>query len=685
MKTRTLVPVLAGSLLTLAAAFAQVDPPGRVARLNYATGQVSMLTQSTGDDWMPAQINYPMTSGDQIWTDFGGRADLQLGTASIRVREQTSATFTALDDITVQVQLVSGGINVHVRSLLPDEIFEIDTPNVAFTITKPGDYRIDVNANQTKVYVWSGAAEISGDNRTVPLRASDLAVVTGYDRLAYNLSAVPGQDEFDRWCFDRNRRAQQSQSAKYVSASMIGYEDLDDHGSWRQVGDYGMVWAPRVDAEWAPYKNGHWAWVDPWGWTWIDDAQWGFAPFHYGRWAYASDSWVWIPGPPAQRAVYSPALVAWAGGGPGGGGGGLRISASIGAGLAWFALGPKEVYVPSYRVSEAYVARVNVSNTTVNRTQITNVYNTTIVNKTVINNVTYVNQRAPNAVVGMSHADMASGRGGASVSVSASVAQSVQVSAVAPVPAQRPVMQQVRSGGAAPAIARPPAAVAQPSHQVMVRHQPPPATVARPVFTPAAGGAAPARPARSPGREADMARPAVAVPAQPRPTPSNPTPAERRPEPLARPAEQAPRPTPAERRPENPAQQQPRPTPSNPTPAERRPEPLARPAEQTPPPQRPTPVERRPENPAQQQPRPTPAERRPEPPARPAEQTPPPQRPTPAERRTEPPARPAPAEQERPRPVPHPENAPAAQRPEPPKRQDTKEEKKKPEKKEEKQ
>ncbi len=78
---------------------------------------------------------------------------------------------------------------------------------------------------------------------------------------------------------------------------MSGVEDLDQYGSWSNDPDYGPVWAPTVIvAGWAPYRFGHWAWVDPWGWTWIDDAPWGFAPFHYGRWAFRSNAWVWVPG-----------------------------------------------------------------------------------------------------------------------------------------------------------------------------------------------------------------------------------------------------------------------------------------------------------------------------------------------------------------------------------------------------
>ena len=511
MKTRLLVQSSILSFLMIPAAVAQLDPPGRVARLNLATGAVSMLSEAAGPDWVPAQINYPLTTGDRVWTDFDGRAELHIGTAAIRLRQETSATFALLDDQAVQLQLISGGLNIRVRNLYENEVFEVDTPNVAFTITKPGDYRIDVNGQQTKVIVWAGAAEISGDNRTIPLRARDYAVVTGYGQLGYTLMNAPAPDEFDRWALDRDRRQQQSQSARYVSPNTIGSEDLDLYGNWSEIPNLGPVWTPRVDIGWAPYKVGHWAWIEPWGWTWIDDAPWGFAPFHYGRWAYLTGSWVWVPGPVGQRSVYSPALVAWAGGG-----GGFRVSASAGLGLAWFALGPGEVYVPSHRASSEYVTRVNVTNTVVNRAVVNNVYNTTIINRNTTN-ITYVNQNAPGAIAGMSHSDMAAGRRGI-VTLPPGRVQPAQVGAVAPAPATRPMIQPTPRAGNAP-VARPPVAVIEPSRPMVKRNQVPAASQ-RPAFTPATGTASPASqpvplPAsadpggrRFPGRESETVRPA---------------------------------------------------------------------------------------------------------------------------------------------------------------------------------
>src|SRR5256884_294521 len=84
---------------------------------------------------------------------------------------------------------------------------------------------------------------------------------------------------------------------------------------------------------------------------------------------------------------------------------GVAVGSAPATGVAWFPLGPRDVYCPSYRVSQTYVTNVNVSNTTIiNRTQVTNVYNNVYVNKTVnVTNVRYQNQTAPNAVTAVSH------------------------------------------------------------------------------------------------------------------------------------------------------------------------------------------------------------------------------------------------------------------------------------------
>ncbi len=393
--------LLAGVLLilpspSLAQDRDEEDPPGRVARMNYAQGSVTFQPGGEGD-WVNAVPNRPLTSGDNLWTDEGSRAELHVGSSAMRLGPETSLTLLDLDDRTTQIRLSQGTIILRVRHLDDGDLFEVDTPNLAFTLQRTGEYRIDVNGNgdATTVGVWNGRGEVTGGGYSYSIVAGQSARFSGTDQLNYDIAQLPGADDFDNWAFQRDHREDGAESANYVSPEMTGYEDLDDYGRWQYIGGYGTVWVPSgVASDWAPYRNGHWVYVDPWGWTWVEDEPWGFAPFHYGRWAYADSRWCWVPGPVAVRPVYAPALVAFVGGG--------TFVIREGPGVAWFPLAPGEVYVPYYRGSRTYVERVNVTNTVVNVTKVTNVYNVYNSNERNVTKITYVNQRVNNSVTAVS-------------------------------------------------------------------------------------------------------------------------------------------------------------------------------------------------------------------------------------------------------------------------------------------
>ena len=89
------------------------------------------------------------------------------------------------------------------------------------------------------------------------------------------------------------------------------YDQLSSQGNWIQTDDYGYVFQPNVgDDDWAPYTDG--SWVDsPAGFTWVSDEPWGWATYHYGRWANINGlGWVWVPG-----YRWAPAWVSWRYGG----------------------------------------------------------------------------------------------------------------------------------------------------------------------------------------------------------------------------------------------------------------------------------------------------------------------------------------------------------------------------------
>jgi hypothetical protein len=342
------------------------DPPGRVARLQYMTGQVSVQPEGTGD-WVQGSANRPLTNADNVWADKDSRGELNVGTGVLRIDSETSLTLTNIDNNAVQVSLHQGALNVHVRHLENGEVWEVDTPNLAFTLTKPGDYRFDVdpNGDSTAVTVRKGQGEATGQGSPVRVHDGEWARFSEGNSLKHEINDAPPADGFDEWCSTRDMRGDNSVSAQYVNPDVVGSEDLDQYGSWKNYPDYGPVWTPTAVAPgWAPYSYGHWIWVSPWGWTWVDDAPWGFAPFHYGRWAYIGTGWGWIPGPYWARPWYAPALVGWFGGPGWGVGVGFGFGFGFGGPrFGWCPLGFREPFHPLYGVSRGYFRNVNVSNT----------------------------------------------------------------------------------------------------------------------------------------------------------------------------------------------------------------------------------------------------------------------------------------------------------------------------------
>ncbi|WP_353073578.1 DUF6600 domain-containing protein [Tunturiibacter gelidoferens] len=471
--------IIASFVLTLLSALSlhaqdypqNTDPPERVARLSILQGNVSLQPAGV-DQFSQAETNYPLTNGDRIYVDNSSFAELQSDALAIRMGLGADLSLTSMTDQVAQLGLAQGSVHIRSWDLQNGATIEIDTPNGTITIVRPGDVRIDSypQDDTTVVTVNSGEAEATGPNLSQAINPGQALRLTGSNPIYVEYVELAPGDNLDRFDQDRDRRQMADRAAQqqYVNPNMIGYSDLQEYGEWFSQSDYGQVWYPRnVDASWTPYHNGHWAWIAPWGWTWVEAEPWGFAPFHYGRWASFNGRWGWIPGPTIVRPVYSPALVAFVGG--------SNFSVSVGFGggnggglAAWFPLGPRETYVPWYHASPGYVNRVNVTNIySRNDTEIRNIYNNrttntyinkTTVNNTTINNITYVNRTAATTVV--PQRAFAAGRPVASAAVHVDPKQLVQAQVmphpmitptheiVAPAPARavpvnlaRPVLQ----------------------------------------------------------------------------------------------------------------------------------------------------------------------------------------------------------------------------------------------------
>jgi hypothetical protein len=358
------------------------EPPGRAARVSAASGAVSLL--AAGDsNWTTAPLNYTVMGGDRLNTALSGRAELEIGSMTLRLSEDTDVDVTNLSDRVTQLGISRGVLRLSIYRLLPTDVIRIETPDGAVTVRALGQYRISVDHARTMVSVDNGAADIDAGARRETLRSGRAVMLAGGPDMELRSIARPPLDAFDRWSADRDRRALASACGAYMSRDIPGCADMDEYGRWDRDPSYGTVWYPsHVSHDWVPYRHGHWTHSRVWGWVWVEDEPWGFAPFHYGRWVRVHSRWAWVPGPIVVRPYYAPALVAWVGEPP-------RMGVHVSIGVhAWFPLGPREHYYPTYYRGDTYVRQVNVTN---------------IVNVT---NVTYgSNQRYVNKDVGVSQGD----------------------------------------------------------------------------------------------------------------------------------------------------------------------------------------------------------------------------------------------------------------------------------------
>lgn len=357
---RGAVALLAGLVAMAGTAQAESDPPSRVGRLAFTDGNVSFHDQDE-DGWSKALINTPLTSGDAIWTEPNAESEISLAGTRIRLDGSTELEMLAIDDSQTRLQLAQGRLDIKTFTFNGETPYQIVTPRGTITLEQQGDYYIQAGSTEdaTRLGVRSGAAQIQSLNgQTLAVRAGEVGEIhgdVGTPQLRTVNTAPPPLQPY--WAA-RDRQVSYDAPTQYLSSDITGYEDLNTYGSWSNDKQYGNVWTPRsVPTDWQPYRNGHWSNVQPWGWTWIDDQPWGYAPYHYGRWANSNNRWVWVPPQRNVQPVYAPALVAFIGG--------VELSLSLGnkstAPVGWFPLGPRETYVPSYTADRDYYNRINRS------------------------------------------------------------------------------------------------------------------------------------------------------------------------------------------------------------------------------------------------------------------------------------------------------------------------------------
>jgi len=349
---------IALAVLTSAPAQADDDLPPRVGRVAELGGELFLAPQDAPDQWVAIGLNYPVAAGDNLWVSSEGRAEIDFGVGQFRLAGDTSLHVSRLDDSNFALYIAQGRVILRVRVLDPGETARIDAPTGQVALTRPGLYRVEVSPDgqRTQLAVREGEAIIDTGSAMQQVLPGQSAALDGTTPQYVQLRNGVATDGFDTWSANRDRRYERNRVNSPVSRQMVGAADLDEYGTWDMASEYGAVWYPaNVAADWAPYNNGYWTEVGVWGPTWVDAAPWGYAPFHYGRWAHIHGRWGWCPGGYVARPVWAPALVGWVGG-PG-----WRHSANNGAPVyGWVPLGWGEPYNPHWKgCSDACWARYN--------------------------------------------------------------------------------------------------------------------------------------------------------------------------------------------------------------------------------------------------------------------------------------------------------------------------------------
>jgi FecR protein len=253
-------------------------------------------------------LNMPLLSGDRLRTS-DGRVEVLFGDGStLDIDAGTTIDFQS-DDL---LRLIEGRVRISIPGPSRTVSYRVDSPAGSARITEPGDYRVsllhDDRETQLELAVIRGAAEISTEQGTTPLRAGERAYASAglAPSYAYAYNSA-NMDAFDRWSETR-RDARLGASAAYLPSNVRSYAPvLDEYGDWNYMQPYGYVWYPRVAVGWRPYYYGRWISYPRYGWTWVGLDVFGWPTHHYGRWGFSAGRWFWIPG-----SRWSPAWVSWA-------------------------------------------------------------------------------------------------------------------------------------------------------------------------------------------------------------------------------------------------------------------------------------------------------------------------------------------------------------------------------------
>ena len=259
------------------------DSPARIAQLAYVEGAISY--QEADERATSALPERPLEAGDRLATERDGRAELTLGSATVRLDRDTDLRIVDLDASSVRFELAEGAAIFRVDELFEDESFAVTTPNTTIRFQAPGEYRVDVPEDgTTTLTVRAGDAEVETAEGPVRIADGQRARIEGSEALT-SLIAPQWTDDFDNWVLDREVQLAENAPPPADESEYAPDGTLDDYGDWQDDPQYGQVWMPSYAyGGYDPFATGYWSYTG-YGYSWVNPMPWG--PYtYYGHWTY---------------------------------------------------------------------------------------------------------------------------------------------------------------------------------------------------------------------------------------------------------------------------------------------------------------------------------------------------------------------------------------------------------------
>src|SRR5215469_4256974 len=169
---RLLIPLTILTVFIALPALAQREPPTRVGRVSFVSGNLAFHTAGQ-TEWSAAAVNYPVATGALLWTDAEARAEIRIGPDTADMASNTELDVVALDERVTRFEVPQGRIYLHLRRLDQGQSVEIDIPRGAVQLLQPGYYDIDAGTQDqpARIAVFEGNAQFIGGGTDIPIKA----------------------------------------------------------------------------------------------------------------------------------------------------------------------------------------------------------------------------------------------------------------------------------------------------------------------------------------------------------------------------------------------------------------------------------------------------------------------------------------------------------------------------------